>query len=150
MMDFNDTRWLGEIIKSGKTRDEILLKICQYLKTNIAHYNWVGFYIADLENRMLNLGPYSGAPTEHIRIPFGRGICGQAAETQETVSVQDVSGESNYLACSLDVKSEIVVPIFKNGQFVAELDIDSHQKNSFNDRDRRFLEKIGREITNLF
>ncbi|MBN2602001.1 MAG: GAF domain-containing protein [Candidatus Marinimicrobia bacterium] len=150
MTDFEDTRWLGKIIQSGNTRDEILLKICQYLKTKITHYNWVGFYIADPEKRVLNLGPYSGAPTEHVCIPFGRGVCGQAAETMATVLVQDVNSESNYLACSLDVKSEIVVPILKNGQFVAELDIDSHQKNSFKDQDQIFLERMGHEIADLF
>jgi len=150
MTDFNDTKWLVNILRTGKPRDEILLKICQYLKTNIAYYDWVGFYIADPKKHLLNLGPYCGAPTDHVRIPFGQGICGQVAETLETILVRDVNSESNYLVCSLDVKSEIVIPIFKNEQFVAELDIDSHQKNSFSDQDRSFLEKTGIEVAVLF
>ncbi|MDO9547371.1 MAG: GAF domain-containing protein [Candidatus Marinimicrobia bacterium] len=150
MTDLIDTKWLAKIIQSGKTRDEILLEICQHLGSETAHYDWVGFYIADQDKRVLNLGPYYGAPTEHVRIPFGRGICGRAAETLETVIIQDVGSESNYLACSAEVKSEIVVPIFKDGRFVADLDIDSHQKNRFIDQDRVFLEKIGREVAVLF
>ena len=150
MTDFNDTKWLVKILRSGKPRDEILLEICQYLGTETAYYDWVGFYIVDQEKQVLTLGPYYGAPTEHVRIPFGQGICGRAAETLETILVQDVGSESNYLACSLDVESEIVIPVFKDGQFVAELDIDSHQNNSFSNQDRCFLEKIGREVAVLF
>ena len=150
MTDLYDTRWLAGTLRLGKSRDEILIEICRYLGTEIAHYNWVGFYIADPEKQELNLGPYYGAPTEHIQIPFGRGICGQAAKDLKTIIVQDVADESNYLACSIDVKSEIVIPIFKDGQFVAELDIDSHQKNSLSNKDRDFLEKIGRDIAALF
>jgi len=150
MTKLYDTRWLAGKLQSGESQDKIFIEICRYLGTGIAHYNWVGFYIVDLEKQELNLGPYYGAPTEHIKIPFGRGICGQAAKTRRTIIVQDVAGESNYLACGIDVKSEIVIPIFKDGRFVAELDIDSHQKNPFSDEDRDFLEKIGRDIAVLF
>jgi len=149
-MNSNDLKWLEQILKSGQSRDEILLAVCRYLGTGTAHYDWVGFYIADQGKKELNLGPYYGAPTEHIRIPFGRGICGQAAETLATIVVDDVGSESNYLACSLEVKSEIVVPIFKDGEFVAELDIDSHQKNSFGVQDRIFLENLCRKLAVLF
>lgn len=89
------------------------------------------------------LGPFEGEPTQHTRIPFGRGICGQAAELRKTFLVQDVSKETNYLSCSANVKSEIVIPIFKNEEVVGELDVDSHALSPFNKEDETFLKKIG-------
>ena len=90
----------------------------------------------------LVLGPYVGAETEHVRIPFGKGICGQAAASGETIIIQDVTKVSNYLSCAPDVVSEIVVPIFSNGQIVGELDIDSHELGPFSWEDRDLLENI--------
>lgn len=124
----------------GRQPGDLLLQICQLLKKRIYHYDWVGFYI--LENGELILGPYAGKPTEHTRIAIGKGICGQVAENGQTRVVQDVSQEDNYLSCSIDVQSEIVVPILKNGQFVAELDIDSHSPAPFTADDRLFLEQV--------
>jgi len=106
---------------------ERLQTICRLLRDGLEGYDWVGFYLVDpAADRSLVLGPYEGEPTEHTRIPFGRGICGQAAERGETVVVDDVSQESNYLACSTAVQSEIVVPVYHGGSLVGELDIDSH------------------------
>ncbi|MGV8096663.1 MAG: GAF domain-containing protein [Mangrovibacterium sp.] len=90
---------------------DLLLQICRLLKDRIYHYDWVGFY--RLENGELILGPYVGKPTEHIRIAVGKGVCGQAAEKKQTIVVQDVSQEDNYISCSIDVQSEIVVPVFE-------------------------------------
>lgn len=142
--------WLDNLLRSGGERNGILMKICRRLITENEHYDWVGFYIAEIDNKELVLGPFVGAPTEHVRIPYGRGICGRAAEALKTIVVQDVAGESNYLACSLEVKSEIVIPVFKDGLFVAELDIDSHQKASFRDSDRDYLENICSRIAGIF
>ncbi len=146
---FQDHR-IEKIIQSNVSRDEKLLSICKMLAAEVAYFNWIGFYLADHEKKELVLGPYVGAPTEHIRIPFGRGVCGQAAVTQETIIVRDIAEESNYLSCSVDVKSEIVVPIFKNDRFVAELDIDSHAVNPFGDDDKNTLEVICQQISDLF
>lgn len=85
-----------------------------------------------------------------MRIHFGEGICGQAAERKETFIVQDVSKETNYLSCSLKVKSEMVVPIFKNGKVVGELDIDSHTLSPFTSDDREFLENVCSIVSSLF
>lgn len=135
----------------AKSRDEKLQTICQLLSDEVEVFDWVGFYIADPEaDRELVLGPFVGEPTEHTRIPFGKGICGQAAETNETFVVQDVSREDNYLACSVEVKAEIVVPIRKNGKFVAELDIDSHTKDSITEDHRAMLEEICDIVATLF
>lgn len=131
------------IINSDATLDARMLALCTLLSTKLEHYDWVGFYMVDpTEDRMLELGPYVGAPTDHTRIPFGTGICGQAAETLETFVVPDVSKATNYLACSLTVKSEIVVPIMKGDTFLGELDIDSHKLDNFNDAHRKLLEQI--------
>jgi GAF domain-containing protein len=119
---------------------DLLLQICRLLKDRIYHYDWVGFY--RLENGELVLGPYVGKPTEHIRIAVGKGVCGQAAEKKQTIVVQDVSQEDNYISCSIDVQSEIVVPVLKNGAFVAELDIDSHSPAPFQPDDTIFLEQV--------
>ncbi|GAB6189878.1 GAF domain-containing protein [Marinitoga arctica] len=124
--------------------NKVMNKIVKLLYDNIDYYNWVGFYLTDEKDKnMLNLGPYLGEPTEHVRIPFGSGICGQAAATQNTFVVQDVSKETNYLSCSEKTKSEIVVPIIdKNGNVFGELDIDSHRLEPFSIEDTQFLEEI--------
>jgi GAF domain-containing protein len=116
--------------------------ICQLLKDRVPYYDWVGFYLGDDSTRMLELGPFAGEPTVHVKIPFGSGICGQAAERKEPFTVQDVSQELNYLSCSVLVKAEIVVPLFKDGKIRGELDIDSHTRGPFTDEDRRFLEQV--------
>ncbi|MBN1249411.1 MAG: GAF domain-containing protein [Anaerolineae bacterium] len=127
----------------ASTLDAKLLTICQLLRDNVAHYDWVGFYLVDPEAaRELVLGPYAGAPTEHTRIPFGRGICGQAAATERTFIVQDVAAEENYLSCSPDVRSEIVLPILQGNRILGELDIDSHKLAPFTEADQRFLGTI--------
>ena len=137
-----------EIANSHLERDEKLRNICKLLRENFPHYNWIGFYLA-CGNKLI-LGPFEGEPTQHIKIPFGRGICGRAAQTKETVVAQDVSKETNYLACSPQVKSEIVVPILKNGEFVGELDIDSHKLSAFTEEDKEFLEKVCEMLSKLF
>ncbi len=125
--------------------------ICRRLRDRVDHYDWVGFYLVDPDaERELVLGPYVGEPTEHTRIPFGRGICGQAAETEETFVIQDVSKETNYLSCSVHVRSEIVVPMFKDGALIGELDIDSHALAPFTDEDEAFLAAVCDAAAKLF
>lgn len=141
----------NQILKSNKSRDQKLLEICHLLDENIDVFNWTGFYLADPdEEGMLVLGPYVGEETDHTRIPFGTGICGQAAETLDTFVVQDVSKAGNYLACSVDVKSEIVVPIMKGDQFVGELDIDSHTLNAITPELRSLCEEICKKLSSIF
>jgi len=140
---------VDRLVSSGLARDEILLQLCRLLQNGVSYYDWVGFYLVEGE-KLLVLGPFAGEPTEHVRIAFGTGICGQAAESKETFLIQDVSAETNYLSCSPKVNAEIVVPIFKDGNFVGELDIDSHQLAPFSDRDRDFLEEVCRRVAGLF
>jgi GAF domain-containing protein len=119
----------------------------------LSYYNWVGFYMLDPgDENVLVLGPYRGAPTEHIRIPVTEGICGAAVAQGETVIVEDVSADPRYLACSLETRSEIVVPIRAKGKIVGEIDIDSHTIDAFGADDRSFLEScaevLGRFLEN--
>jgi L-methionine (R)-S-oxide reductase len=142
---------IDELLKTESKKDKKLKAICRLLKENVSHYNWVGFYLVNEEKKdELILGPYEGEPTEHVRIPFGKGICGQAAKTETTFLVQDVSKETNYLSCSSRVKSEIVVPIFKNRQIAGELDIDSHVLSPFTKEDITFLNAVARNVSELF
>lgn len=138
------------IVNSDATRDEKLLDICKLLNESIEYYNWVGFYFANHETKTLHLGPYIGAETDHTVIPFGKGICGQVAVSNENFVVPDVSAQDNYIACSFTVKSEIVVPLFVNGVNIGQIDIDSHVINPFTETDEKLLEKINLEVAKLF
>jgi len=122
--------------------DDLLYRICELLKKEVYHYDWVGFYILDQEKNELVLGPFVGKPTQHTHIAVGKGICGQVAASGQTMVVQDVTQVENYISCGLEVQSEIVVPVLKNGKFVAELDIDSHSPAPFRDEDSVFLAKV--------
>lgn len=130
-------------------REETAANLCRLLRERVPHYDWVGFYLVR-PGKKLVLGPYAGAPTEHRTIGFGRGVCGQAAEKRETIVVQDVCAESNYLACSTAVKSEIVVPVFKEGELAAVIDIDSHRPAPFTPEDSGFLEQLCAGLGVLF
>ncbi len=121
---------------------DLLFQICSFLKNDVYHYDWVGFYILDNEKNELVLGPFVGKPTQHTHIAVGKGICGQVAESSQTMIVQDVTQVENYISCGLEVQSEIVVPIIKNGRFVAEIDIDSHSPAPFTEDDNTFLNQV--------
>ena len=129
--------------------EERLQKICELLRENVAYYDWVGFYFKNGDKEELKLGPYAGEPTDHTIIPFGKGICGQVAVSNENFVVPDVSAQDNYIACSLTVKSEIVVPLFVNGENVGQIDIDSETPDPFNEEDERFLEFINTEVAKI-
>jgi GAF domain-containing protein len=132
------------------SREEKLLKICRLLQDSIDYYNWVGFYFANPEAKTLHLGPYVGAPTDHTVIPFGKGICGQVAVSNENFVVPDVTAQDNYIACSFTVKSEIVVPLFVNGKNIGQIDIDSHVLDPFTEADELFLEFVNQQVATLF
>ena len=132
------------------SKEEKLLAICELLKNAIDYYNWVGFYFRNGEKEELILGPYVGAPTDHTVIPFGKGICGQVAVSNKNFVVPDVAAQDNYIACSFTVKSEIVVPLFVNGENIGQIDIDSHVLDPFTAADERFLEFVNEEIARLY
>src|SRR5215212_3799858 len=90
----------------------------QTLKDRIPDYTWVGIYLIDGDE--LVLGPFLGKPSPHTRIPLGRGICGAAATEKATIVVDDVNADPRYLACSVETKSEIVVPIMNGSEVLGE------------------------------
>lgn len=134
------------ISNKDKSVDERLYTICELLEKHISHYNWVGFYFRNGKKEELKLGPYVGAPTDHVIIPFGKGICGQVAVSNQNFVVPDVSAQDNYIACSITVKAEIVIPIFVNGENIGQIDIDSNVPNPFTEEDERFLEFVCGEV----
>jgi len=122
-----------ELARSAPTASDLMQKMVRLLHERVLKYNWVGFYLLEpgAKPPMLVLGAFEGAMTPHTRIPLNQGICGAAASTGQTVVVDDVSKDPRYLACSLETKSEIVVPVFVHGKVVGELDIDSHFPAAF-------------------
>lgn len=139
-----------KIIESNTNKIDKLDDISKLLKENVSYYNWVGFYIvnAQMPTELLLIS-YCGEPTEHLRIPFGKGVCGQAALLRETLLVQDVKKESNYLSCSERVKSEIVIPIMRNSEMLGQLDIDSHTISAFTLNDEIFLKGIAEMVREI-
>ncbi len=134
------------ILKEDISLNNKLQNICDYLKSEISYYDWVGFYFKNGNKKELKLAQFAGEPTEHTIIPFGKGICGQVAVSNENFIVQDVSEQDNYISCGWKVKSEIVIPIFVNGENIGQIDIDSHTINPFNKDDEKLLEYICKEV----
>jgi L-methionine (R)-S-oxide reductase len=122
--------------------DALMKAIVALLHEKLTRYNWVGFYMLEHNpsGDVLVLGPFKGTMTPHTRIPLNQGICGAAASTGKTVVVDDVNADSRYLACSLETKSEIVVPVFAHGKVIGELDIDSHFLAAFGPDDCKLCE----------
>jgi len=120
--------------------DALLDRVAAALQSGFPHYT--GVYLYWLEGGVLALRSFRGRPTEHARIPVGQGICGRAARERRTVVVDDVNADPAYLACSLETRSEIVVPVVRGGDVLGEIDIDSDVPAAFTVDDRRFLERL--------
>jgi L-methionine (R)-S-oxide reductase len=136
------TGQLDALVASATSAQQLMEGITKLLHQKMLRYNWVGFYMLEKEGQqdMLVLGPFRGTMTPHTRIPLNQGICGAAASTGKTIVIDDVSADSRYLACSLETKSEIVVPVFVGKKVVGELDIDSHFLAAFSQEDRALCE----------
>lgn len=127
-------------VDAAPNPDAAMRQVVELLKDGVPDYTWVGIYVMD--GNELVLGPYLGKPSPHTRIPLGSGICGAAATEKATIVVDDVNADPRYLACSLDTKSEIVVPIMNGTEVLGEIDIDSDRPAAFGDADRQLLEPI--------
>ena len=135
----SDIRQFADVAKDLAELQEFCVS---RIAESLPHYNWVGFYMLDTNDPdVLVLGPFRGAPTEHVRIPVAQGICGAAVAHGDVIIVDDVESDPRYLACSLETKSEIVVPIRVDGDAIGEIDIDSHSRCAFGGEDRAFLEE---------
>ena len=145
---------LTTLADAAPSIEDLMSTIVGRLQERLGHYDWVGFYMIEKggigEDPMLVLGPYVGAVTNHKRIPLNQGICGAAASSGKTIVVDDVSKDPRYLACSLETKSEIVVPLFVNGIVAGELDIDSHFPAAFGAEDQALVqycaEVVGKKL----
>lgn len=140
---------VSTILKVDKINLETKLRdICSLLKQEKSNYDWVGFYFAQPSTKTLHLKAFAGIPSDHTVIPFGKGICGQVALSNKNFVVDDVQAEENYISCNIDVKSEIVIPLFLNKINIGQIDIDSNTPIAFNEADTLLLEKINRRISN--
>ena len=141
-----------EIVKKYQSNKNVALgKICRLLNEKIDFYDWVGFYFLNEDKNELVLLSFAGKPTEHKEIPVGKGICGQVAKTSKSLIIEDVSKEKNYISCDIEVKSEIVVPIFVNDENIGQIDVDSKSINAFDKNDENFLKQLNDLISkNLF
>jgi putative methionine-R-sulfoxide reductase with GAF domain len=136
---------MKQLVLAAKGPEDVQARVVISLHKNFPHYNWAGIYRLEGEN--LVLGPFQGKPTEHTSIPVGRGICGAAAVSKKTEVVPDVQADARYLACSLETRSEVVVPVIKGGAFWGEIDIDSDRPNAFSADDVEFLEAVARLLS---
>lgn len=130
------------LAEAAPTAKDVMHGVCKLLHERMLKYNWVGFYMLEPGTKppVLVLESFVGAMTPHTRIPLNQGICGAAASSGKTIVVDDVSKDSRYLACSLETKSEIVVPIFVKNQVAGELDIDSHFSAAFGTEDQNLVQ----------
>ncbi len=150
-MPFNHLKPKIKTILSNnrETVTQRMKEVCELLQTSIGYYDWVGFYFANETERTLHLKAFAGEPTDHTVIPFGKGICGQVAVSNQNFVVPDVKAQNNYIACSMYVKAEIVIPLFKDGKNIGQIDIDSHVEDPFSLEDERFLEWVNAEVAQI-
>jgi L-methionine (R)-S-oxide reductase len=133
-----------DAITNAPDADAAMTAAVGMLAREVPTYNWVGIYL--IAGNELVLGPFVGAPSPHTRIPLGRGICGAAAAEAITIIVDDVNSDPRYLECSLETRSEIVVPIIHRGVVLGEIDIDSHVPAAFGGADRDLLEQVASQL----
>lgn len=138
---------IRQLAATAPTLEPLQQGIVKAIAQRLSYYNWTGFYMLDPHDpETLALGPFVGAPTTHVRIPVTEGICGAAVASGESLIVDDVHSDPRYLSCSIDTKSEIVVPIYVQGKVIGEIDIDSHNPAAFTNIDRDFLEEAARIV----
>ncbi|MDV7187058.1 GAF domain-containing protein [Lutibacter sp. TH_r2] len=140
---------ITELVNSKQTTSYKLQAICDFLKNEIDYYDWVGFYFKNGNKEELKLAEFAGEPTDHTIIPFGKGICGQVAVSNQNFVVPDVAAQDNYISCGWKVKSEIVIPIFVKGENIGQIDIDSHSVDPFSKNDEILLEFVCNTVSEI-
>lgn len=139
---------LRHAIEGAQSHTDAMQLVVTTLKKDMPSYSWVGIYL--LEGDELVLGPFLGKPSPHSRIALNKGICGAAASHKQTIVVDDVDADPRYLACSLETRSEIVVPILRGEDVLGEIDIDSDKKAAFGPADRDLLESVAARLARTF
>jgi L-methionine (R)-S-oxide reductase len=135
--------------EGGYLSDAILRKAVRTLHAGEDRYNWVGVYLMRDTGEKLWLHNYMGAPTEHAEIEVGQGVCGTAVAERANQVVQDVSKVDNYLACSPKVKAEMVVLIRAGDEILGQIDIDSHEKDTFKDKDEESVQAVADKLAEV-
>ncbi|HEX5736437.1 MAG TPA: GAF domain-containing protein [Blastocatellia bacterium] len=139
---------IEQLVASELPRDEVLRSAVSVLKQEREHYDWTGIYL--LEGDTLVLHNYIGKPTEHTRIPVGQGVCGTAVAERANQVIGDVTELDNYLACSLETRSEIVVLIRSGDRIFGQIDIDSDRVNAFTQEDESLLRRVADLLARRF
>ncbi len=121
---------LTRLREQGAPLDEILRQAVERVHHSNPRFHWTGIYEL-FPDKVLRLGPFIGAPTNHVFICVGQGVCGSAVAQKRNMNIPDVSKESNYLACSQETRSELVVLIRRGDRIFAQIDIDSHEYAAF-------------------
>ena len=137
------------LIKNEKNLIANISNITSVLKQSFKDFLWTGFYFYDSKENNLVLGPFQGK-VGCTRIAIGKGVCGTAASNKQTMIVGDVNKFPGHIFCDPDSKSEIVVPVLKDNELKALLDIDSGIYNCFDDVDKKYLEELANKISNIF
>lgn len=141
------TRDLETLAEQDADRDRLLREAVRRIETAEEHYDWVGIYL--LEDDELVLHNYIGRPTDHVRIPVGRGVCGTAVKEGRDVNVPDVSQAEEYLACSTETASELVV-LIEDSDIHGQIDLDSDALDAFSERDRTEIRHVADWLARLF
>lgn len=141
---------VNTIFAQDASTTEKLQQVCDYLEQEVPYYDWVGFYFKNGDKNELKLAEFAGEPTDHVIIPFGKGICGQVAVSNENYVVPDVTAQDNYISCGWKVKSEIVIPIFVNNENIGQIDIDSHTVDPFTKDDEILLEFVCEKVSEQY
>lgn len=140
---------LDELAAGGASFDAILERAVDLVHHAHPRFHWTGIYEL-FPDDVLRLGPFVGAPTDHVFISVGRGVCGSAVAERRDKNVPDVSKEPNYLACSSATKSELVVLIRKGDTIFAQIDIDSHDLDAFDANTEREVRVVADWLSHKF
>lgn len=142
---------LSEARSDGASRDELLRSAVREMEEAEDHFDWVGIYLLEDRDELV-LHNYIGRPTDHDRIPVGKGVCGEAVAEGRDINVPDVRERENYLACSAETRSELVVLIRDpgNGEIHGQVDLDSDDPDAFDERDEREVRVVADWLAELF
>ena len=140
---------LDELALGGAGLEELLVHAVKYLHHSNPRFHWTGIYELYPDD-VLRLGPFIGAPTDHVFIAVGRGVCGTAVAENRNINVPDVTRAPNYLACSSETRSELVILIRKGGKIFAQIDVDSHELDAFDHDAVTHVEKVADYLADAY
>ena len=140
---------LDELRSKQASFDALLTAAVELVHESAAQFHWTGIYEL-FPDDVLRLGPFVGAPTDHVFIAVGKGVCGSAVAEGCNKNIPDVSKEPNYLACSSSTKSELVVLIRKDGTIFGQIDIDSHEYDAFDEETAAQVEKVANWLADIY